>query len=56
MWLVTFHMRGSVAINDISSLIWRYYGPKNDILDHWGTLIFCLLSCYVPSKDKGLQG
>ena len=40
MRLVSLHMRGGVAINDIFSLKWRYYGPKRDILDYWGTLIF----------------
>ena len=29
-----------LARNDIFSLKWRYYGPKEDILDYWGTLIF----------------
>ena len=43
-----------VEINDIFSLIWRCYGPKQDILDYWGTLIFCLWSYYILSKDKGL--
>ena len=33
-----------VARNCISSLIWRFYGPKWDILDYWVTVIFCLLS------------
>ena len=54
MRLVRLHMRGSVARNDISILIWRCYGPKQDILNYWGTLIFCLLSYYILSKDKGL--
>ena len=44
----------SVAINDIFSLKCRYYGPKRDILYYCGTLIFCLLSYYIISKDKGL--
>ena len=29
-----------VARNDIFSIKWRYYGPKGDILDYWGTLMF----------------
>ena len=29
-----------VARNYIFSLIWRCYGPKQDILDYWGTIIF----------------
>ena len=37
-------MIGSVAINDIFGLIWRRYSPKRDILDYWGTIIFCLFS------------
>ena len=40
MQLVSFQMRGSVARNYIFSLIWRCYGPKQDILDYWGTNIF----------------
>ena len=40
MGLVSFKMRGSVARNYIFSLIWRRYGPKRDILDYWGTIIF----------------
>ena len=43
-----------VARNYIFSLIWRCYGPKWDILDYWGTNIFCILSYYILSKDKGL--
>ena len=26
--------------NYIFGLIWRYYGPKRDILDYWGTISF----------------
>ena len=44
----------AVARNYIFSLIWRCYGPKRDILDYWGTNIFCILSYYILSKDKGL--
>ena len=54
MRLVSLQMRGSVAINYVFSLIWRCYGPKRDILDYWGTKIFCLLSYYILLKDKGL--
>ena len=43
-----------VAINYIFGTKWRYYGPKRDILDYWGTLIFCLLSRYTISTDKYL--
>ena len=31
MRLVSLQMRGSVARNDIFSLIWIFYGPKQDI-------------------------
>ena len=44
----------TVARNQIFSIIWRCYGPKQDILDYLGTNIFCLLSYYILSKDKGL--
>ena len=40
--------------NYIFSLIWRCYGPKRDILDYWGTILYCFLSYYILSKDKGL--
>ena len=40
--------------NEIFSLKWIYYGPKGDILDNWGTLIFCLLSYHILSKNKSL--
>ena len=40
MMLVSLKMRGSVAINIIFVIKWRYYGPKGDILDYWGTLLF----------------
>ena len=42
------------ARNYIFSIIWRCCGPKWDILDYWGTNIFCILSYYILSKDKGL--
>ena len=54
MRMVSLHMRGSVARNYIFGLIWRCYGPKRDILDYWGTILYCLLSYYILSKDKGL--
>ena len=47
-------MRGSVARSDIFSIKWRYYGPKGGILDYLGTLMLCLLSYYILSKDKSL--
>ena len=50
------HVPTVVARNYIFSLIWRCYGLKRVILDYWGTNIFCLLSYYILSKDKGLQG
>ena len=34
MRLVSLQMRGSVAINDIVILKWRYCGPTGDILDY----------------------
>ena len=51
MRLVSFQMRGGVLRNYIFSIIWRCYGPKRDILDYWGTKIFCLLSYYILLKD-----
>ena len=54
MRLISLHMRGGVARNDIFSLKKIYYGPKQDILDYWKTLIFCLLSYYILPMDKGL--
>ena len=46
--------RNNEAINYIFGLIWRRYGPKRDILDYWGTILYCLLSYYILLKDKGL--
>ena len=43
-----------VATNYIFNLIRRCYGRKQDILDYWGTILYCLLSYYILSKDKGL--
>ena len=40
MRLARLHMRESVSRNDIVSIKWRYYGPKGDILDYWGTLTY----------------
>ena len=54
MRLVSLHMKGSVAINYILSLIWRCYGSKRDILNYWEKIIFCSLSYYILSKDEGL--
>ena len=54
MQLVSLHMREIVTRNYILSLIWRCYGPKQDILDYWVTLIHFLLSYYILSKNKGL--
>ena len=45
-----------VARNDIFSLKWRYYGPKNDIWEYWGTILLCLLFYYIRSLDKVLKG
>ena len=56
MHLVSLNIRGSVEKNDIFSLKWIYYGQKWGILDYRETLIFCLLSSYILSMDKGLQG
>ena len=42
-----------LARNYIFGLICRRYVLKRDILDFWGTIIFCLLSYYISSKDKG---
>ena len=55
-WLYVVQSMAGVAINYIFGPIWRCYGPKQDILDYWGTIMFCLLSYYILSKDKGLQG
>ena len=44
----------SVARNYTFGLIWRSYGPKWDILDYWGTNIFCIWSYYILLKDKVL--
>ena len=38
------HCYGGVARNYIFSLIWRCYSPKRDVLDYWGTILYCLLS------------
>ena len=45
-----------VARNDVFRTKRRYYDPKRDILDYWESLIFCLLSYYILSKDKVLYG
>ena len=54
MQLVSLHMRGSEARNDIFSIIWRCYDLKQDILDYRVTIIFCLLYYYILSKGKFL--
>ena len=54
MRLVSLQTIKSVARNYMFGLIWRRYGPKQDILDHWGIIIFLLLSYYILSNDKGL--
>ena len=54
MRLVRLQMRGGVARNDIFVLKWRYCGPKEGILEYWGTFISCLLSYCILSKDKYL--
>ena len=54
MRLAIIQMRGSVARNHIFSLKWIYYGPKMDILDYWGTLIYILIYFYILSMDKYL--
>ena len=48
--------RVTVERNDIFGLNWRFYGLKQVILDFWVTLIFGILSYYIQSMDKGLQG
>ena len=48
LWIIWY-----VARNELFGLKWRYDGPKGGILDYWGTLIFCLLSYYILSMDKG---
>ena len=48
------HKETNVTRNYILSFIWRCYGLKRYILEYWGTIIFCLLSYYILSKDKGL--
>ena len=40
-WKIQMWPKDTVAINYIFSLIWRCYGPKRDILDYWGTIIYC---------------
>ena len=40
MRLVSLQMRGRVARNYVFSLIRRCYGPKQDILDYWGTILY----------------
>ena len=54
MRLSSLCMRGRVKINHVFGLIWRGYGPKRDIFDYWGSIIFFKLSYYILSKDKAL--
>ena len=53
---VSLELMGRITVlrKYIFGLIWRCYGPKRGILDYWGTIIFCLLSYYILSKDIGL--
>ena len=51
MQLVRLQTRCSLSINDVLRITWICYSPKRDILDYWETLIFCLLSYYILSKD-----
>ena len=46
----------TVARNDIFSLKWRHYGPKGDILDYWGTLIFLFIIPLYTIKGLKLIG
>ena len=39
-----------VAINDIFSLKWGHYGPKEDNLDHWETIICWFIILLYPIK------
>ena len=43
-----------VARNYIFSLICICFSPKRNVLDYWGTIIFCILSYFILSKDKAL--
>ena len=53
--LIFVHFLGVIVVrNYIFSIIWTCYGPKWDILDYWGTILYCLLSYYILLKDKGL--
>ena len=56
MRFVSLQMRVSVARNDILGLKWRYCGPKNDILDYWGILIFLFVILLYPAKGKTIIG
>ena len=40
MRLVRLHMRGSITRNFNFGLKWMHCGPKGDILDYFGQLIF----------------
>ena len=54
MRFLSLQMRGSVERNDIFGFKWRYYGPKQYILDYGEIFIFFLLSYYILSIDNGL--
>ena len=54
MRLVSLQMRGSVARNYTFNIIWRCYGPRQDILEYWGTIIYCLLSYHILFEDEVL--
>ena len=56
MRLVSLHMRGISATNDILSIKWRYYDPEQNILNYWEKLLFYLLSYYILLMDNFLLG
>ena len=51
---LVFGQDAIVARNYIFCLIWRFYVPKRDILEYWGTIIYYWWPYYILSKDKGL--
>ena len=58
MRLERLHKVGSVSINVIFSLKLRDYGPKGNILDHNGIIIFWFIILLHPIRRKmfiGLQ-
>ena len=56
MRLVILHMRGSVAINGIFSLKWRYYGLKEYIWTIKEYFYFFIIITYILSRDKRYIG